>query len=484
MASGKSIAAKIFLIILLIIPEIVCKRAGAEICEFIELGIAILFAMLYLTDKPGTYETRRRVIFQDTINGGERPGGVTINGLEAYFKDTIRENKDITIYSYDSSKFGSTGIYINYQFNMTQLKEQIDPDFDFTYNANYASFIHAGWKSDSLVSTKVQVKGRFDGTKDVTDYLSGLKIIIDDDTASINLDLKIKEVSDRPNSWVLRLIFYLLVFVALCVWCCKGKGSLEKSVEGNDSISYCYQAMNILLSMAAIKMTFLYYFIGVFWFWSLAIIVDLIIICIIWDGLKGSLSHITTRLYLIVGGFFTTVVLFFLGELFPFLVLYTYAGIHYDMAINKLKISKRNRIQFFSASLYQSFTFFAFYNNANPKYYKISIPSMSVFTIIGVTLHILSFLYFEKDPRDVCNFFDPVLNRGVKISKRNNNRIKKYVQNVEKDFSLNSWQHDHEGVNSNKIRINESGFGPGSLMRSISPTNNIVIGDYGVESGV
>lgn len=484
MSAGKGKIAKLVLILLLIIPEILCKRAASDICNFIEIGVVILVTMFYLTDRPGTHETRRRVLFQDLITGEEKQGGVTIKGLEDYYEDATRERKDVSMYAYRSSKFGSPGLYVNYQFNLTTIQEE-GPEFDDEYSSKIANFIHAGWVSNSIITSKVQIKGQFQGNKDLEDYLLGLRVTVNDPIADLDLELKIKEVSGKPNSWIIRLIFYLLVFVSLCIWCCKGKGSLEKAVVGDDTISYSYQIMNFFLSIAAIKMTFIYYFIGVFWFWSLATFVDLVIICVIWEGLKKSLSDNTTKIYLIVGIVFTGFVLLMSNDLFPFLVLYTYAGIHFDMAANKLKISKRNRIQFFSSTLYQAFAFFAFYNNGNPKYYVVSIPSMCVFIIIASALHILSLVYYERDPRDHCLCCDSIFNKGVKISKRNNSRLKRYVNDAEKDFTLANWHQEQEITSSNHTKKGGKGFGPGILMRrSTTPASNVAAGDHGVETGL
>jgi hypothetical protein len=136
-------------------------------------------------------------------------------------------------------------------------------------------------------------------------------------------------------------------------------------------------------------MAFLYWFVGVFWFMALYTCPTFILFHKV-RRLRRTFLPTPSRVYLVIG---TILVAFglILDDVFPYVIIYASFGLTIDLLANPATSKSKNYSQLINIHVFQLYTFFSFFNQANKKYYSISWINAAIFFVAILTNTLLNY---------------------------------------------------------------------------------------------
>lgn len=371
------------------------RRSRGDGC--LELAIATVALMSFLTNKPKEGEIRRRVSFVEEGRG--LTGGVTIKDMTKLHYLEGNWNR-FEIFKYNEKRFGSSGQYFMFDFDLSKINGKFNEEVE----ATVSDFTNYGYKKKGEKLERIGISGEF-SKKNLTEHASiefvNSLIVKSLNTQSENFE--ITGVNKKPKSWILRIIFYILNFIAIILLCYMA----SRDSEARGGLSLCYALMENLLLIMLVKMVILYYFVGVFWFMLLILIGYSCATCTNWTKLNfGTSTH--AKIYIVIGMIIMLLDFFISTDLLPYAVLYAYFGLTLDLIFGRIQYMAS---EFLSQFLYQCYMVFSFFNLANAQYYGVDYFHFYLFLIIAAILHVVNlFLYMTKKPKN--NSFNEMRGKG------------------------------------------------------------------------
>lgn len=136
-------------------------------------------------------------------------------------------------------------------------------------------------------------------------------------------------------------------------------------------------------------MAFLYWFVGVYWFMAVYSCPTFILLHKV-RRLRRTFLPTPSRVYLVIG---TLLVIgsIILDDVFPYVIIYASYGLTIDLLANPATSKSKNYSQLINIHVFQLYTFFSFFNQANKKYYSISWENALIFTVLILINTILNY---------------------------------------------------------------------------------------------
>ena len=127
-------------------------------------------------------------------------------------------------------------------------------------------------------------------------------------------------------------------------------------------------------------MAFLYWFVGVFWFIAMYSCPTFILLHKV-RRLRRTFLPTPSRVYLFIG---TLLVIgsIILDDIFPYVIIYASYGLTIDLLANPATSKSKNYSQLINIHVFQLYTLFSFFNQANKKYYSISWVNALIFIVL------------------------------------------------------------------------------------------------------
>jgi hypothetical protein len=143
--------------------------------------------------------------------------------------------------------------------------------------------------------------------------------------------------------------------------------------------------MSFLVCLIGIKMAFLYWFIGLFWFLA-AYSCPIFILLHKVRKLRRTFLPTPSRIYLIIGTILA-IGCIILDDLFPYMIIYTCYGLTIDLLANPATSKSKYYSQFINTHVFALYIALSFFNFSNKKYYTISVTNTIIyFVLVGVSL--------------------------------------------------------------------------------------------------